>query len=72
MFYSTFLQDRKESAIQDCSKAIDLNANYLKAYLRRATLYEETDKLDEALADYKKILELDPRNKEALAASSVI
>lgn len=32
---------------------------------RRAALYEDTDKLDESLADYKKILELDPSNNEA-------
>lgn len=35
---------------------------------RRATLYEEADKLDESLADYNKILELDPTNAEARAA----
>lgn len=32
---------------------------------RRAAFYEESDKLDESLADYKKILELDPSNTEA-------
>lgn len=58
---------RKESAIEDCSKAIELNSYYLKAYLRRAALYEETEKLEEALEDYKKILELDARNKEAIS-----
>lgn len=59
---------RNKSAVEDCSKAIELNDKYLKAYLRRAALYEESDKLDECLADYKKILELDPRHKEALQA----
>lgn len=60
--------DRKKDAIDDCTKAIELNDKYVKAYLRRAKLYEETDKLDESLTDYKKICELDPGNKEALAA----
>ncbi|KAK0183217.1 hypothetical protein PV327_001278 [Microctonus hyperodae] len=55
----------KDSAIVDCTKAIELNPTYLKAYLRRAQLYEETDKLDESLADFKKILELDPRHSDA-------
>lgn len=55
----------KKSAIEDCSKAIELNPTYLKAYFRRAQMLEETDKLDEALSDYKKILELDPRHQEA-------
>ncbi|ERL92096.1 hypothetical protein D910_09417 [Dendroctonus ponderosae] len=57
--------DRKLSAIEDCTKAIDLNNAYLKAYLRRAKLYEEADKLEESLADYNKIIELDPGNRDA-------
>lgn len=60
--------DRKTSAIDDCSKAIELNDKYVRAYLRRAALYEETEKLDESLEDYKKVLELDPGNKDAAAA----
>ena len=32
-------------AVKNCSKAIELNPNYLKALLRRAEIYEETDKL---------------------------
>ncbi|CAG5076466.1 Similar to TTC1: Tetratricopeptide repeat protein 1 (Homo sapiens) [Cotesia congregata] len=54
-----------ESAIKDCTKAVELNPAYLKAYLRRAQLYEQTDNLDQSLADYKKILELDPGHSEA-------
>ncbi|VEN58806.1 unnamed protein product [Callosobruchus maculatus] len=60
--------DRKKSAIDDCTKAIELNELYVKAYMRRAKLYEDTEKLDESLADYKKILELDPANREAREA----
>lgn len=60
--------DRKASALEDCSKALEYNPNYLKAMLRRASLYEETDKLDESLEDYRKVLELDPGNGEARAA----
>ncbi|XP_022908822.1 tetratricopeptide repeat protein 1-like [Onthophagus taurus] len=59
---------RDDLAIEDCTKAITLNGNYLKAYVRRAKLYEGKDKLDESLEDYKKILELDPGNGEARAA----
>ena len=32
-------------AVKNCSKAIELNPEYLKAILRRAEIYEETDKL---------------------------
>ncbi|KAF7280413.1 tetratricopeptide repeat domain 1 [Rhynchophorus ferrugineus] len=60
--------DRKSSAIDDCSKAIELNNKYIRAYLRRAVLYEETEKLDESLEDYKKVFQLDPGNKDATAA----
>ncbi|XP_073963755.1 tetratricopeptide repeat protein 1-like [Choristoneura fumiferana] len=55
-------------AVKDCSRAIELDDKYLKAYIRRAQSYEATDKLDESLADYKKILELDPSHKEAQKA----
>jgi tetratricopeptide (TPR) repeat protein len=61
----------KEKAIQDCDKAIQLKANYVKALLRRAQLYRQfNDKLDESLADYKRVLELDPNCSEAIVASN--
>ncbi|XP_029439495.1 tetratricopeptide repeat protein 1 [Rhinatrema bivittatum] len=61
-------QDKTDSAITDCSKAIELNPDYIRAILRRAELYEKTEKLDEALADYKSVLEKDalvPQAREA-------
>ncbi|KAM6911213.1 tetratricopeptide repeat protein 1 isoform 1-T2 [Lycodopsis pacificus] len=51
--------DLKDKAISDCTRAIDLNPDYVRALLRRAELHEQTDKLDEALEDYKKVLDLD-------------
>ncbi|CAL4092054.1 unnamed protein product, partial [Meganyctiphanes norvegica] len=57
--------DHKKDAIKDCDKAIDLHSAYTKAILRRATLYQETEKLDEALKDFQRVLELDPNNNEA-------
>ncbi|KAL3269910.1 hypothetical protein HHI36_008967 [Cryptolaemus montrouzieri] len=61
--------DRKKSAIDDCTKSIAFNDRYVRAYLRRAKLYEEDDKLEESLEDYKKVLEMDPVCVEALSAS---
>lgn len=61
-------QDKKEMAISDCSKAIQLNPSYIRAILRRAELYEKTDKLDEALEDYKSVLEKDPSVYQAREA----
>jgi len=66
-----YFQEKHESAIADCSEAIKLNPTYLKAIMRRAELYEKTDKLDEALEDYKKTLELDPSQHAARFACMV-
>lgn len=51
--------------------AIQLNPSYIRALLRRAELYESTDKLDEALEDYKSILEKDPSVHQAREACMV-
>ncbi|XP_042355939.1 tetratricopeptide repeat protein 1-like [Plectropomus leopardus] len=61
-------QDRKDQAIFDCSTAIKLNPDYVRALLRRAELYEQTEKLDEALEDYKRVLDLDPAQPSARQA----
>ncbi|CAJ0968358.1 unnamed protein product [Ranitomeya imitator] len=55
-------QDKTEPAIAD---SIELNPDYIRALLRRAELYEKTDKLDEALADYKSVLEKDLSCRQA-------
>ncbi|XP_078406735.1 tetratricopeptide repeat protein 1 isoform X1 [Cetorhinus maximus] len=60
--------DNKEEAISDCTKAIELNPNYIRAILRRAELYEKTEKLEEALQDYKTIIEKDPSVGQAREA----
>lgn len=60
--------DMKDKAIADCSRAIELNPEYVRAILRRAELYEKTDKLDEALEDYKTVLEKDPGQHTAREA----
>lgn len=57
--------------IKDCTESIRLHPHYPKPLLRRAQTYNKTDKLDEALDDYKKLLELEPRNVEALQACQV-
>jgi len=54
-----------DQAIRNCTKAIELNPTYLKALLRRAEIYEETDKLDEALKDFQAVIGLDPKHVEA-------
>ncbi|KAL7299760.1 hypothetical protein TKK_0007509 [Trichogramma kaykai] len=61
-------KETKTIAIDDCSDAIKLDENYVKAYSRRARYYEESDKLDDALSDFKKILTIDPEHTESLSA----
>lgn len=58
-----------EEAAEDCSRAIDLDENYLRAYQRRAQYYMKLEKYDEAVYDYKKIMNMEPtrENKEILA-----
>ncbi|KAM5170692.1 tetratricopeptide repeat protein 1 [Mantella aurantiaca] len=58
-------QDKTDLALTDCTKAIELNPDYVRALLRRAELYEKTEKLDEALADYKSVLHLDASCRQA-------
>ena len=65
------IQGKEESSIKDCSRALELHPHYMKALLRRAELYERTEKLDEALADYQKALEMDPMLPVARAACMV-
>ncbi|KAK2882358.1 tetratricopeptide repeat protein 1 [Channa argus] len=60
--------DLKDQAISDCTRAIELDPDYLRALLRRAELYEQTEKLDEALEDYKKVLDHDPNQTSARQA----
>ncbi|XP_037126197.1 tetratricopeptide repeat protein 1 isoform X1 [Syngnathus acus] len=60
--------DRKDDGIADCSRALELKPDYLKALLRRAELYEQTEQLEKALDDYQKVLEQDPGQAAARRA----
>lgn len=46
------------NAAADCTAAIGIDAVYLKAYMRRATAYEQSDDLERALTDLKKVRKL--------------
>ncbi|KAH8359049.1 hypothetical protein KR093_004080 [Drosophila rubida] len=56
-----------KSAIDDCTKAIELYPQYVRALIRQVyiRLYEGEDRLDEALTDYKSVYEIDPGQREA-------
>ncbi|XP_064171178.1 dnaJ homolog subfamily C member 7-like isoform X1 [Anguilla rostrata] len=47
--------NKLEQAIEDCTKAIKLDDTYVKAYLRRAQCYMDTEQYEEAVRDYEKV-----------------
>mmetsp|Transcript_7195 Transcript_7195/g.21947 ORF Transcript_7195/g.21947 Transcript_7195/m.21947 type:complete len:213 (+) Transcript_7195:42-680(+) len=51
--------------IADCSAALDLRPDYVKALLRRSAAYEAEEHFDEATADLEKVVELDPKARVA-------
>merc|ERR1712226_38028 len=53
-----------QDAIEDCSKAIELDDTYTKAYLRRAKCYLDTEQYDEAVRDYEKLHKTDKSSRE--------
>ncbi|CAH1258632.1 TTC1 [Branchiostoma lanceolatum] len=60
--------EENEMAVEDCSKALELQPDYVRALLRRAQTYEVLEKLDEALTDYQRVVELDRSCHAARAA----
>ncbi|KAI0630342.1 Metallo-dependent phosphatase-like protein [Trametes polyzona] len=49
--------------LSDATTAIELDPKYAKAYYRRATCYLQTLKYKQAIADFKKLLTLEPQNQ---------
>jgi len=47
--------------VEDCTKAVELDPQYIKALLRRAKAHENLDHLEEVLADYDAALAIDPK-----------
>jgi len=47
---STLYQGKYEDTIKECTKALELNPNYLKALLRRGEAHEKLEHYEEAIA----------------------
>lgn len=60
-----------EEAIKDCDKAVTLDPLYVRAWARRASAHQQKEQLEEALDDWKKVLELEPGHGEAKEAIKV-
>lgn len=48
-----------QEAVADCTKAIELDSGYIKAYLRRAKCYMSSGEYEEAVRDYEKVCNMD-------------
>lgn len=57
-----------EQVIAECSKAIECDPKYVKAYHRRCSAAEALEKWHDAATDLKKVLELDPAQKSKMGA----
>jgi tetratricopeptide (TPR) repeat protein len=55
-----------DGAISDLSESIKLEPNYYAAYQARALAYEANGELERALADYGKVLSLNPQDKDTI------
>ncbi|GAU30984.1 hypothetical protein TSUD_104980, partial [Trifolium subterraneum] len=59
------IQGKYENTVKECTKALELNPMYVKALVRRGEANEKLEHFEEAIADMKKILEIDPSNDQA-------
>ena len=51
--------NKLDACIDDCTKAIEIDEGYIKAYLRRAKCYMDKEKYDQAIHDYEKVCKLE-------------
>jgi len=56
---------RYGAAEADCNQALLLDGSYTKAYLRRGAARFQLGRIQEAEADYRKVLKLEPSNRQA-------
>ena len=56
-------------AIDDYTRAIDLNPNYVEAYNNRGAIYNNIREPELAIADFDKVIELDPNYVNVLSQS---
>lgn len=59
MFQSCLQLGKLNEAVEDCTAALKLDENYLKALLRRAKCYMDLEQFEEAVQDYEKTQKLD-------------
>ncbi len=60
-----FVSHRYDEAVQDFTKAIKLNPDYVDAYFNRGIAYEQLGSTDKAIKDYGKVIKIKPGMNEA-------
>ena len=55
-----------ERAIKDCTAALEFEPKYVKTLLRRCKAYEASDRLEDAVSDIDKVVEIDRGNRKFL------
>ncbi|CAL1372208.1 unnamed protein product [Linum trigynum] len=61
-FVNLTMHGKYEGTVKECTKALEINPSYIKAFMRRGEAHEKLEHFEEAISDMKKILELDPSN----------
>ena len=51
-----------QETLNDLSKAIEINPEYVKAYMKRGDIYMSQQQYEEAMHDFAKVKEIDPCN----------
>jgi len=68
-YYETALSniaaDDADNAVANLGKAIELNPDYVEAYMVRGLIYATLNETDKAIADFEKVIELEPDNDPA-------
>lgn len=59
-------------AIDDATKALELDGLYVKAFLRRGTAHELLGQTENALDDFEAALRLEPQNKSAIESRKTL
>ena len=59
------LQKEYDCAIEDFTKAIELNPNYADAYYNRGLAYQSKGEVDRTIEDFTKAIELNPNYADA-------
>lgn len=63
----TWQRASQKPAISDCTKAIELNPNFAGAYVNRADAYVNNRRYDDAIADCRSEIRIDPSDTPAHA-----